>query len=101
MASYETNEVMCAYELLCPECHSTSMQAPLDIVHDLVLAAHFAHRILRKFVPFLCRKLHRLSQGMNFENMWSIHHEHTDIMYVFTSHIHFRGCMNLFSPASG
>jgi hypothetical protein len=32
------------------------MQAPLDAVHDLVLAAHFAHRILCELVPFLCRK---------------------------------------------
>jgi hypothetical protein len=54
MASYETNEVMYASELsYCPECYSTSMQAPLDVVHDLVLAAHFAHRIFRELVPFL------------------------------------------------
>jgi hypothetical protein len=32
------------------------MQAPLDVVHDLVLATHFAHRILRELVPLFCRK---------------------------------------------
>jgi hypothetical protein len=33
------------------------MQAPLDVVHNLVLAAHFTHWILCELVPFLCRKI--------------------------------------------
>lgn len=33
------------------------MQAPLDDVYDLVLAAHFAHRIFREIVSFLCRNI--------------------------------------------
>lgn len=36
---------------------------------------------------------------MNFENMWSVKHNHTDIMYVSASHIHFRGSMNLLFPS--
>ena len=32
--------------------------------------------------------------------MWSIHHGHTDIMYVFASPIHLRGCMKCL-PVSG
>jgi hypothetical protein len=37
---------------------------------------------------------------MNFENMWSVNHGHTDLMYVFAPHIHLRGRMNCF-PVSG
>lgn len=36
---------------------------------------------------------------MNFENMWSVKHDHTDIMYVFASHIHFRIRMKLLLPS--
>jgi hypothetical protein len=36
---------------------------------------------------------------MNFDNMWSVKHNHTDIMYVFASHIPFRGCMNFLLPS--
>jgi hypothetical protein len=56
MASYEMNEVMYASELsYCPSCHSTSIQAPLDVVHCSVLASDIAHRILCKLVPFFYR----------------------------------------------
>jgi hypothetical protein len=34
---------------------------------------------------------------MNFENMWSIHHGHSDIVYVFAPHIHLRGLYESFS----
>src|SRR6267154_1649277 len=36
---------------------------------------------------------------MNFDNMWSVRHNHTDIMYVYASHIHFRDCMKLLFPS--
>lgn len=58
MASYEMNEVMCALNLWYHQkCHSTSMQAPLDVVYNCVLAADAAHRILCKIIPFLCKTL--------------------------------------------
>lgn len=38
---------------------------------------------------------------MNFENMWSVKHGHTDIMYVFASRINLRGYINRYSPVSG
>ena len=33
------------------------MQAPLNVVYNLVLAADVAHRILCKLVPFQCKTL--------------------------------------------
>jgi hypothetical protein len=64
-----------------------STQASLDVVHHCVLAADIAHRILCEPVVSSTEAWAEYCQGMNFENMWSIHHGHSDIMYVFNLHL--------------